>query len=237
MISGRRERCGSPIILALDPITPRRDLDPLDWCRDLVERLSHGLVGVKIGYPLLFTLGSGGVKDFIRGVKKRHSDLPILGDFKVADIANTNLSMVRYLFRLGIDAVIFHLFIGYRGGYDAILEEAGRLEKGTIGVAYMSHPGAETLYQENYPRLVKEALDHGVDGLVVPATRPRIIEAVKGLVGDRCLLFAPGVGVQGGDPRETMEKGADYLIIGRSLYRALDPSRALEEILDRIRGF
>jgi orotidine-5'-phosphate decarboxylase len=235
MISERWRACGSPIILALDPTTPRGDLDLLEWCGELVERLSPGLSGVKIGYPLLFSLGSKGVKGFIDGVRNHHPDLPILGDFKVADIANTNLSMTRHLFDLGIDAVIFHLFTGYEGGYDAILEEAERLGKGAIGVAYMSHPGAEAIYQDNYQRLVMDAVDHGVDGLVVPSTRPRIIEAVKMLVGNRCLLFAPGVGAQGGDPRETLERGADYIIIGRSLYGAPDPVKALRDFLASIK--
>jgi len=237
LISERRRRCGSPIILALDPTTPRRGLDLSGWCKVLVEDLSQGLSGVKIGYPLLFSLGSKGVKELVEEVKDLYPDLAVIGDFKVADIAKTNRSMLKHFFNLGIDAVIFHLFIGYEGGYDAVLEEAGRMGKGVIGVAYMSHPGAETLYQTSYQRLVREALDHGVDGLIVPATRPRVIERVKELVEDKVLLLAPGVGVQGGDPREALEKGADYLIVGRNLYEAEDPKKALTGILERIRDF
>lgn len=244
-IERRRMKRGSSIVLALDP------MDSMTWrlsreefwasrdralnnCTTLIDVLAEGLVGIKVGYPLLFALGSRRTRRLIEESKEKH-DLVFIGDLKVADTANTNSLIVNRAFDLQLDAIIFHLFIGYEGGFDSIVEEAKKRIKGTIGVAYMTQPGASEFFQKNYHRFVESAIDHGVDGLVVPATKPKVIREIREISGGRLLLFAPGIGVQGGSPRETVEAGADYLIVGRSITEAGDPQGSLDDILAEIR--
>jgi len=49
-------------------------------------------------------------------------------------------------------------------------------------------------------------------------------------VGD-LLILSPGVGAQGGSASATLEKGADYVIVGRSIYGAEDPRSAALQVV------
>ncbi len=111
------------------------------------------------------------------------------------------------------------------------------LGKGVILLVYMSNPGAEPLYSlkterpDGKSRAVFEifaemAVQWNASGVIVGATKPDIISRVRKLVGPDMGIFSPGVGVQGGDARKAIAAGADYLIVGRSIYAASDPSGA-----------
>ncbi|MFQ5710776.1 MAG: orotidine 5'-phosphate decarboxylase / HUMPS family protein [Candidatus Geothermarchaeales archaeon] len=240
----RKMTVNSPIVLALDLYLPLKEWidEPgkqqtlLNECKDLIEGLSDGLVGVKMGFPLLLSLGSTKLHHLIGEMKGKSENLVFIGDFKISDIANTNLLIVRHLFDLGFDAVIFHVFTGYEGGFDKIIEEARDRGMGTIGIVYMSHPGALSFFEETYGELVSLGVKHGVDGFIVPGTRPQIIRRIRSEVKEKTLLFAPGIGVQGGDPGETLKAGANFLIVGRSIYGSQDPSEALNKLLSSIRS-
>jgi orotidine-5'-phosphate decarboxylase len=45
-------------------------------------------------------------------------------------------------------------------------------------------------------------------------------------------IFSPGVGAQGGDPKQAIAAGSDYLIIGRSIYAEGNPSVAAKRFQD-----
>ena len=61
------------------------------------------------------------------------------------------------------------------------------------------------------------ALEVGATGVVAPATRPEDVARVKSLIGD-LEIISPGVGAQGGDSKETIRAGADFIIVGRGIY-------------------
>jgi orotidine-5'-phosphate decarboxylase len=80
----------------------------------------------------------------------------------------------------------------------------------------------------------------GVDGVV---TSPLEVAAVRRIAGPEAILVTPGVRSAGsakGDqkrvatPAEAIRNGASYLVMGRQITRAADPSgeamRVLEEI-------
>jgi orotidine-5'-phosphate decarboxylase len=67
--------------------------------------------------------------------------------------------------------------------------------------------------------------------------------AVRSLAGPRAILVTPGVrsaGSTAGDqkrvatPREALESGANYLVIGRQITRAADPAAEAARILREI---
>ena len=71
------------------------------------------------------------------------------------------------------------------------------------------------------------------DGIVVGATVPQIIKSCHKKAKGRCEIYSPGVGIQGGDPRNTIKSGADYLIIGRTILNAKNPileAKKLQEL-------
>jgi orotidine-5'-phosphate decarboxylase len=84
---------------------------------------------------------------------------------------------------------------------------------------------------------VRNAVSAGVDGIVCS---PLEVTAVRAAAGPETILVTPGVrpaGAAVGDqkrvatPAEAMANGANYLVIGRPITRAIDPRAAMEGIL------
>jgi len=66
---------------------------------------------------------------------------------------------------------------------------------------------------------------------VAPATRPERIKLIRSIIGER-IIISPGIGAQGGSAGAAMQAGADYLIVGRSIYAAEDPVASAKKLLD-----
>jgi len=82
----------------------------------------------------------------------------------------------------------------------------------------------------------KNAIDCGADGLIGSPLEARRIRTV---VGPGPLLVTPGVRSKGADtgdqkrvatPSEAVHDGADYIVVGRQVNRAVDPVSALAAI-------
>jgi orotidine-5'-phosphate decarboxylase len=108
----------------------------------------------------------------------------------------------------------------------------------------MSHPGAKsgyglTVLQPNKKILkinelfLEWSCSMKADGIVVGATVPQIIKSCHKKAKGRCEIYSPGIGTQGGDLRDAIMSGADYLIIGRTILNAKDPileAKKLQEL-------
>jgi orotidine-5'-phosphate decarboxylase len=84
-------------------------------------------------------------------------------------------------------------------------------------------------------RMARLAVESGARGVVAPATRPERIRLIRSIIGDK-LIISPGVGAQGGSAGEALQAGADYLIVGRSVYESEDPLASTKELLDQIQS-
>ena len=47
-------------------------------------------------------------------------------------------------------------------------------------------------------------------------------------------IISPVVGTQGGSAGDTIRAGADYVIVGRSIYQSDDPAAGAKQIADEI---
>jgi orotidine-5'-phosphate decarboxylase len=91
-------------------------------------------------------------------------------------------------------------------------------------VAEMSHPGAVEYFSGGVAeRIARMAAECGADGIIAPATRPDRVRVLREIVRER-LIWSPGVGAQGGDPR-AIAGLVDAVIVGRQIYGAEDPAR------------
>jgi orotidine-5'-phosphate decarboxylase len=225
----------SKIVLALDLEDADRDNLVRRSCEMLME-VGKSICAVKINRQLVLSLGLRDGVDSV--VKLTHElSLPAIMDAKLNDVGHTNEFMTRSYFDIGFDGIIASPISGWEGGLDSAFQLARSLGKGVILLVHMSNPGAETLYSLNTapavgkPRPVFEifaemAVQWKASGVVVGATKPDIISRVRKLVGPDIDIFSPGVGVQGGDAGKAIAAGADYLIVGRSIYAAADPAEA-----------
>jgi len=235
-IEGRSRELATRIILSLDPPSPRR-LDVAGLLR-IVEEVSGSICAVKIGRQLTTPLGCGAA--LRRILARSHAlGLPVVCDSKLSDVAHTNLAVARVHFKAGFDAEIVSPLPGWKGGLDPVFKITRRMGKGVIVLCYMSNPGASDLYgltvslpggrkRKVYEVVAERAERWGADGLVVPATSPRIIKHVSSLA--RTALYAVGVGPQGGRVSDAVRSGASYVIVGRTITGSRSPGAAARRL-------
>ncbi len=201
------------LILALDVTEKKKALAVVHACASHVD-------AVKIGYPLILSCGISLAKDL------EEEDLPLIADFKVADIPNTNRLIAEQVFDAGFASIICHGFTG-KDAVQACVDTSSDYGGACFVVAEMSHPGATEFFQGGTAeRIARLAMECGADGIIAPATRPDRITVLRQIVGNRKIL-SPGIGTQGGDA-DLVARLVDGIIVGRAIYEADNPGTAAE---------
>lgn len=208
------------IILSLDILH-------FESAQAIVKNVSNYIDTIKIGYPLVLSEGIQSITTF-----KEKSDLKVIADFKVADIPETNKKITDLTFQAGADAIIVQGFVG-EDSAQACLDSADKYGKEVFLLTEMSHPGAEQFIQAVSEDIARMGVKIGVKNFVAPSNRLERLEKIRKIVGKRSFIISPGVGVQGGNPGDTLQF-ADALIIGRTIYTAKDPKNVLKSIIDGI---
>lgn len=199
------------VILALD-VTGRDD------ALRIVGECAPFLDAIKVGYPLVLATGLPFVRELAG------TGLPLIADFKVADIPNTSRLIAEQVFAAGFSAIISHGFTG-SDAVAACITTAHDHGGNCYIVAEMSHPGAEEFFHGGTAeRIAALAVSLGADGIIAPATRPERVKALRTIVGDK-KIYSPGIGAQGGDAA-ALAGLVDGIIVGRQIYGAADPAAA-----------
>lgn len=199
------------LILALDVTERKKALAVARACARHID-------AIKLGYPLILSCGLSMAQEL------EEMDLPLIADFKVADIPNTNRLIVEQVFDAGFTSVICHGFTG-KDAIQACVDTTSDYGGACFVVAEMSHPGAtEFFHGETAVHIARLAMECGADGIIAPATRPDRVRMLRNIVKARKIL-SPGIGAQGGDPDRVAEL-VDGIIVGRAIYEADDPAAA-----------
>jgi orotidine-5'-phosphate decarboxylase len=204
----------SRLILALDVTSAEKALS-------LARSLESYFDAVKIGYPLILSAGIEIIRDISHF-------LPVIADLKIADIPNTNRLICEAVLEAGATGLIAHAFPGI-DSLQACVDAASNYKALVFAVTEMSHPGAMNFMAPVAEKLAQMAVEAGADGVVAPATRPDRIRLIRSIVGSR-IIISPGVGIQGGSPKDAWDAGADYLIIGRSVTSSENPVASLKRL-------
>ncbi|MBT8165367.1 MAG: orotidine-5'-phosphate decarboxylase [Acidimicrobiia bacterium] len=221
----------SRILVALDVPTAE---DAVRLARDL----SPHVAGFKIGLGLLYGPGPATVAALAEVGK------PVFADAKLHDIPSQVERAARRLAALGARWITAHA----SGGVDMLAAAvSGAASAGTgsgiLAVTVLtSLDGAdvERLAPGSTPgkltsRLAKSALAGDCEGVICSARELGVIAQV----GPDLLKVTPGIrpaGTEVGDqertmtPAEAVERGADYLVIGRPITEAADPVAAATDI-------
>ena len=202
------------LILALDVTDKKRAVTIAGMCSSHVD-------AIKIGYPLVLAAGLTIAHEIGK------FNLPLIADFKVADIPHTNTLIAEQVFEAGFTAIICQGFVG-SDAVKACVESAHSHGGECLVVTEMSHPGATEFFRGGTAeRIARISVGCNADGIIAPATRPDRVRCLREIVGNRKIL-SPGVGVQGGELGE-IAGIVDGVIIGRAIYTAEDPARAARE--------
>jgi orotidine-5'-phosphate decarboxylase len=206
---------------------------------ELAKQLEPHVGGYKIGLELFCSTGPGIVEEL--GPSR------VFLDLKFHDIPNTTASVSKVAARLGVKIFNVHCL----GGLEMMraAAEAARAENDAvkiIGVTILTSHDAAQLEQlglneaprDAVKRLASLAAEAGLDGVVCS---PREILTVRAICGDEFLLVTPGIRPATaalGDqkrvltPREALEAGASYLVVGRPITGASDPAAAARALFD-----
>ncbi len=222
----------TPVIVALDYGSAAPALE-------LVARLSPGLCRLKIGKELFTRAGPALVETL------QKQGFEVFLDLKFHDIPNTVAAAVRAAAELGVWMVNVHASGGRR-----MMEAAAEAVRGCshrpllIGVtvltsmtdADLAELGYSETAAERVQRLAALAADCALDGVVCSALEAQALRRAR---GERFCLVTPGIRLAGDDagdqrrvvtPADAVAKGADYLVIGRSITAAPDPLAALRRV-------
>jgi orotidine-5'-phosphate decarboxylase len=167
-------------------------------------------------------------------------------DLKLHDIPNTVAKAVEAAEALGVKMLTLHL-----SGGSEMIRAAVRARKNDmllLGVTVLTSSTDETLREvgvaekmsEQVLRLARLGVAEGIDGLVASPHEARVLREE---FGDRIKIVTPGIRPAGSDPgdqkrfatpREAIESGADYLVIGRPITAAPDPRAAVGRIVEEL---
>lgn len=225
------------IICALD--TPN-----LETATTLASSLEDQVAGLKLGLEFFTRLGADGYKAVAA------CGSPVFLDLKLHDIPNTVAGAVRSVVPLCPFMLTVHAQGGeamMRAAKEAATESAG--EAGceppmVIGVTVLTSLDADDLNAigaaggpaDQVMRLAGLARRAGLDGVVCSAHE---IAMLRESCGENFRLVVPGIRPEGSDlgdhkrvlsPRQAVDAGADYLVIGRPITEAADPGAAAAAI-------
>jgi orotidine-5'-phosphate decarboxylase len=201
-----------------------------------IKKLYPYLCGIKLNFHLLLPLSA---KEIIKINKTAHQfGLQTIADIKLNDIGNTNRVTSEHLWNLGFDAVIANPIMGL-DSLKNLVKSAHKNQKGVITLCHMSAPEAKLSYdmeikigkkQQLYQLFLDWALTAKVDGIIVGATFPKIIQYCSKKAGKNLSIFSPGVGTQGGNATEVISSGTNYLIVGRTILNSKNPVAVAKEL-------
>lgn len=206
------------LILALDVTNKEQALS-------ISKEVAYFADAIKIGYPLVLSTGMGIIGQLTEFA-------PVIADFKIADIPNTDRLICSQAFEAGASAVIVHGFTG-RDSLIECVRTAREYSREIFVVTEMSHPGALDFMKPVATQLAQMAVNCGAGGVVAPATRPESVREIRRIVGNLTII-SPGVGAQGASASDAIRAGADYVIVGRSIYGSKTPGIEAEKIVNEI---
>jgi orotidine-5'-phosphate decarboxylase len=222
------------------------DTTDVDRAKALALTLKGHVGGIKIGKEFFTAHGPQGVRE-VAG-----DGQPLFLDLKFHDIPNTVAGAIRSALRL--KPLILNV---HAAGGVAMMKAAAEAaaEAGTerplliavtvltsLGDDDMADIGVGSSAAEQVARLAKLAQASGLDGVVCS---PREIELVRQACGADFKTVVPGIRPEwaaAGDqkrimtPRQAVDAGADYLVIGRPITGADDPVGAAERIGEELKS-
>ena len=226
------------LILVLDAPSPR-DIAP-------VLRLLGGKVRwAKIGLEMFTACGP----DCVREVAGMGFD--ILLDLKLHDIPNTVARAVESAARLPVKMLTLHTAGGREMMRRAVkAQEQSAPQLLLLGVTVLTSLGENDLRETGVGagpeaqvvRLARLAVGCGLGGLVCS---PLEIAPLRAQLPPAIKLVTPGIrpaGAGGGDdqmrvmtPAEAARAGANFIVVGRPIFKAADPAAAAQAILAELK--
>jgi orotidine-5'-phosphate decarboxylase len=211
------------------------DLPSVAAAEAMIAGLGDSVTFYKIGYQLAYAGGLPLVRKLADSGKK------VFLDLKLHDISNT---VARGVESVGILGATFLTVHAYPQTMKAAVEGCAGSGLKILAVTVLTSYDDGDLHAAGYRLGVSDLVEAraqqaqvlGVDGLVCS---PQEAASLHKIVGHQMVLVTPGVrpaGAAHGDQKRVMTPGraiaagADYLVVGRPVTEAADPSAAADAI-------
>jgi len=239
----------TPIVLALDfPYqNPESRTALFAKAQNVLKSIHPYICAVKINHHLVLPLGTfNGVQELVKEIHDK--GLTAIMDCKANDVGASNQVIAEYYYTAGFDALIANPFVGWEEGLKPIFDTASKFQRGVILLAYMSHKAAnegygQTVYDNEtrkkipqYVYFARKALRWNADGAVVGATYPEKIREIHEILREKVPIYSPGIGIQGGAAETALKAGAQYIIVGREITLAKNPSVVAKKLQASVRS-
>ena len=217
------------IIIALDS-------DNFNDTLKIVKNLKNDAFAFKIGYEFFLNFGLSGYK----AIKEENANIFL--DLKLHDIPNTVANGIKAIAKLNPYFTTIHL-----SGGDEMQKISSNFKINTkiLGVSILTSldsKQAKKYYNNNVEKIVsnfaKNALINKLDGIVCS---PQEIAIVKKITQNKLIIVTPGIRPINYEdskddqkrvmsPKEAINAGANYLVMGRPITKSTNPLKSLQSI-------
>ena len=219
------------------------DQNDINKAKDLIQKLSPEICGIKIGKELFTVCGPEIIEwSQAKGFK-------IFLDLKYHDIPNTVEKACYAASEMGISILNVHAL----GGKDMMLAAKEGVDKSNnnpylIAVTLLTSMDANALKEIGLTSSVSDQVlnlaatsgQAGLDGIVCSA---KDIPIIKNKLPENFLYVTPGIRLRNiakddqkrvATPFEAVEMGSNILVIGRPITQAINPEAVIKEIINEI---
>ncbi|NLC51395.1 MAG: orotidine-5'-phosphate decarboxylase [Firmicutes bacterium] len=227
------------------------DFSRADEALALVDELKDLVSFYKVGMQLFNAEGPGIIE------RLRKKGVKIFLDLKYHDIPNTVAGAAEVAVRQGVEMFNLHLSGGRKmvettlARVNKTVEETAMPRPLLLGVTVLTSLDEKTLQEEiGIRRSLKEQVLYlakmgeaaGLDGVVAS---PQELGLLRRSLGESFLIVTPGVRPSWAapneqkritTPEEAIQKGSDYLVVGRPVTKNASPREAAKKIITEMNG-
>ena len=207
----------------------------------LIEKIKDHDVWLKVGLRTYIRDG----EEFLKAIKQINPDFKIFLDLKLYDIPNTMADAAESIMGLGVDMFNVHASAGKRA-MKTVMERLGKYETRPIVLAvtaltsFAENEFAAVYEQEiatKADQFAKDAMESGLDGVVCSAYESA---SIKNITNKEFMTLTPGIrpfGEDAGDQKRVADVAyakealVDFIVVGRPIYQAENPSEVVSKIL------
>lgn len=215
------------------------DFPSADQALDFAKTLDPTQCRLKVGFELYVAAGPDLVRQLV------DTGFDVFLDLKFHDIPNTVASACKAAAELGVWMMNVHA----SGGtvmMNAAAEAVSSVAKPPLLIAVtvltsmdqqqMKGVGLDVAVSDQVMRLASLTKESGLDGVVCSAQEASILRSA---LGNEFALVTPGIRPLGSSsddqsrivtPKQAIEDGSSYLVVGRPITRAEDPVSVLQQI-------
>jgi orotidine-5'-phosphate decarboxylase len=220
------------------------DNESMDENLALAREIKEYDVWLKVGFRSYIRDG----KFFLEELKKINPNFKIFLDLKLYDIPNTMADAAAEIAKLDVDMFNVHASAGkiaMKEVMDRIKDIPNRpLVLAVTALTSFDNESFKTIYNEDIAKkattFAKESYEAGLDGVVCSAFESLDI---KNNTNKAFITLTPGIrpfGEDAGDQQRVadialaQEQLVDFIVVGRPIYKASNPSEVVKKILERL---